>query len=521
MKKVWACMLAGILLIGALSGCTDTQESRKEASKAESSASGNDSSQQEDSVPTDEMLELTFLCQINVDTEGYDVNDNPYINYIREANNLNITLISESANYASKVTTIMTSGELPDYVQLTKALYFQFAQGGLLQELDGMLNETDYPNLMSGVSEEYWGYSKVDGKIYGVPFVRYDTTPYISYARRDWLDNLNIDPTKLKTVDDYYNMLYAFTYSDPDQNGQNDTYGLSSCTGGTARDSVAERYMGMLFLDAFDAANMQVIDGEVNPNYILDGYKDYLTFLAKLYADGIIVPDYITKTQKQTEEEFRNGKFGVLNLFWSLSGLNEMRDQLYPLTPPERVDGSGQSKYVYPTPVRHYIGITTDCEHPEAVLKLYDWAETDEGSVFVHAGVEGWDYDRQNGNLVIREDRVGINWAWRFITLGHQKSNVDEQLLPILTQSWGETAMDQLKLSESFGTNDPLYVSSPIFNELADYDLDTYVAQYRDQIVMGQANIDETWDAYVQGWKDAGGQVWMDLYTKWYNTSYK
>ena len=63
MKKVWACMLAGILLIGALSGCTDTQESRKEASKAESSASGNDSSQQEDSVPTDEMLELTFLCQ--------------------------------------------------------------------------------------------------------------------------------------------------------------------------------------------------------------------------------------------------------------------------------------------------------------------------------------------------------------------------------------------------------------------------------------------------------------------------
>ena len=42
-------------------------------------------------------------------------------------------------------------------------------------------------------------------------------TPYISYARKDWLDNLGIDPTTLKTVDDYYNMLYAFTHNDPDQ----------------------------------------------------------------------------------------------------------------------------------------------------------------------------------------------------------------------------------------------------------------------------------------------------------------
>ncbi len=98
---------------------------------------------------------------------------------------------------------------------------------------------------------------------------------------------------------------------------------------------------------------------------------------------------------------------------------------------------------------------------------------------------------------------------------------MDEQLLPILTQSWGEDAMDQLKLSEEYGTNDPLYVSSPIFNELADYDLDTYVAQYRDQVIMGQVDLDDTWEEYVQGWKDAGGQEWMDLYTDWYNTSYQ
>ena len=134
--------------------------------------------------------------------------------------------------------------------------------------------------------------------------------------------------------------------------------------------------------------------------------------------------------------------------------------------------------------------------------------------------MEGYDWDRVDGRLVIRPDRVGINWAWRFITLGHQKAKVDDQLMNILTQSWGETAIDQLKLSEKFGSNDPLYVSSPTFSELTDYDLDTYVSQYRNQVIMGQKDVESTWDEFVSGWKSAGGDKWVELYTDWYNTSY-
>ena len=32
-----------------------------------------------------------------------------------------------------------------------------------------------------------------------------------------------------KTVEDVYDMLYKFTYDDPDGNGANDTYGLEMC----------------------------------------------------------------------------------------------------------------------------------------------------------------------------------------------------------------------------------------------------------------------------------------------------
>ncbi len=516
-----ALLLAASMLLGTLAGCSGQSSASPSAPAPSASPSGNASSEPASSPKSDSPIDLVFLCQINVDTEGYDVNDNPYINYLRETHGLNIELISESANYSTKVSTMMASGDLPDYVQLPKAQYFQYAQEGMLLQLDGLLNETDYPNLMAGVDEKFWNYSRVDGKIYAIPFSRYDTTPYISYARRDWMDKLGLKAEELKTVNDYYQLLKAFTFDDPDGNGVNDTYGLSGASNDTAASySTGERYIGMLFQDAFNAANMFIEDGKVYPNYLNDGYKDYLAFLAKLYTDGIIVPDYITKTQKQTEEEFKNGKFGVLNLFWSLSELNEMRDILVPLTPPERVDGSGRSTYVYQTPVRHFIGITTQCKHPEAILKLYDWSETDAGAEFIHAGVEGYDWDRVDGRLVIRPDRVGINWAWRFITLGHQKAKVDDQLMNILTQSWGETAIDQLKLSEKFGSNDPLYVSSPTFSELTDYDLDTYVSQYRNQVIMGQKDVESTWDEFVSGWKSAGGDKWVELYTDWYNTSY-
>jgi len=516
MRKALAVILCLVLVVSiAACGKTDTG-----TTAADSGGKSETGSAQQSGTNTDKRVKLTFLCQINVDTEGYDVNDNPYINYLRDTLNIDIEIISESSNYGNKVNTVMASGDYPDYVQLSKSLYFKYAYDGALIKLDDLLNETDYPNLMAGVDEKYWNYSKIDGSIYGIPFVRYDTTPYLSYARKDWLENLGIDPSTLKTVDDYYNMLYAFTYNDPDRNGLNDTYGLSGCSGGTAMNSVAERYMGMLFIDAFDAAQFQVVDGKVIPNYITDGYKDYLKFLAKLYADGIIVPDYITKTQKQTEEEFMNGKFGVLNLFWSLSTLSSMRENLYPLRPPQKVNGGGESKYVYATPIRHWIGITTACKYPEKVLQIFDWSETDEGSVYVHAGIEGWDYDKVNGEIVIREDRAGINWAWRFITLGHQKSKVDSQLLPILTQSWGELAMEHLKLSEQYGSNDPIYVSAPEFSELSDYDFDTYVASYRDEVIMGIKDIDATWDDYVAGWYKYGGERWVELYTEWYNNSY-
>ena len=63
-----------------------------------------------------------------------------------------------------------------------------------------------------------------DGKIYGV-FNKFEggTLPTV---RQDWMEKLNLEEPK--TLDDFYNVFKAFKEQDPDGNGKDDTYGLST-----------------------------------------------------------------------------------------------------------------------------------------------------------------------------------------------------------------------------------------------------------------------------------------------------
>jgi len=42
---------------------------------------------------------------------------------------------------------------------------------------------------------------------------------------QDWLEAVGMEMPA--TIEELHDVLYAFTYNDPDQNGKNDTYGFS------------------------------------------------------------------------------------------------------------------------------------------------------------------------------------------------------------------------------------------------------------------------------------------------------
>ena len=466
-------------------------------------------------------VKLVFLTCINVDTEGQDVNDNPYVKYIEEKNNVDLEIINEtdSGRYDTKVATVMASGDLPDYLLVQrsggKAQLTRWAKEGMIVPLDELLKSSKY--LLKDMDKASWDVSTVDGKIYAVPMQRYDKSPYLIFLRKEFVKNLGIDTTKVKTLDDWHKMLLRFVTDDPDRNGKADTYGIVSRDSGIPGPGVD------MFLDSFGATETRLIDGEVRPFYIQEGYKSWLKFMRTLYAEKVLDPEYVTTTGQQQWEKAKSGKYGSFYWFWSMQeyrSIGGTREDVIPMAPPLKADGS-QAKFLYGGPVRHYIGVTKVAKNPQKVISLLDWAFSDEGGTFVHAGLPGLDYDLKDGQVVIRPDRKGKNWAWRFITLGIQKVKMDDQLQTLLKQSWGDEGVAQLQMSEALGKYDTIGLQAPYFLDLAKYDLDRQERAFRNKAIIGQVDIDKEWDNFIADWRKAGGNEWIRLYTEWYKSQNK
>jgi len=319
-----------------------------------------------------------------VGTEKYDVNDNPYLKFIEDRNDVDIEIINEaSAQYNQKASTIFASGELPDYVLVTTTLRTNFsiwAKEGLLVPLDEYIKNTKY--LKVDMMPLSWEVSKIDGKIFAIPMQRYDASPRMPFARKAWMEKLGRSPADVKTIDDWRNLLRDFTEKDPDGNGKKDTFGM------TGTDTVTDEFPLYIFLDSFGAAKSKIVEGKVLPNYVLPEYREWLKFMNGLYKAGILDPEYLVNTKEQYWEKIVSGRIGAFYHFWSLqeyNGLKGKREDLVAMRPPAHRDGSAAGN-INVMPVRHWIAVTKKAKNPGKIVSLMDWVFSDEGGTFVHAG---------------------------------------------------------------------------------------------------------------------------------------
>jgi len=320
---------------------------------------------------------------------------------------LEIEQIAE-ANWDEKIGVMMASGDLPD-VTISKYPSYstnKWIDEGLVIPISDYFSETP---TVKKVMEEKYPWSAINGKYYGYLFMDVQEWSALTLVYRgDYLDNVGMKIPE--NLDDFYEVMKAFTTGDPDGNGENDTVGYT-----TTKTFGMSKIPGF-FNFVFYAYGMPSLDysisddGKIIPGFEDQAFKDGMTYLQKLYSEGLIDPDFVNTNNKGKTNNFYTGKAGsmVVPLFrqylkhqTKLNQVNPEANLVYS-GPPSGPDGSKGMDTNAKSGILSFI--TSACKTPVKAAKFIELNVSPEGRNLLQNGIEGIHYTKEDGKIVINEE---------------------------------------------------------------------------------------------------------------------
>lgn len=280
-KRVLAGMMAASMMLSltACGGSGSTDATTVAATKpADNGTASAETTTEENLAP----LKLSVMLPNNTEYTRGDMKElDQMLDDINAYTNTDVEWIFYADDmYYERLTLLYTSGELPDIMVAAKnAEFINACENGFFWDITDYVD--DYANLAT-IPEATRANAGINGKMYGVPRSRTLARNGVGY-RLDWLNNLGLkEPT---TLEEFYDMLYAFTYDDPDGNGQNDTYGfvLSSYDGPW---DIMQLWFGV--------PNQWGIDenGDLIPACMTEEYNEALKWFRQIYSEGLVNPNF-------------------------------------------------------------------------------------------------------------------------------------------------------------------------------------------------------------------------------------
>lgn len=418
---------------------------------------------------------------------------------------LNAEYVPEGST--EKVNVAMASGDFPDIV--TGAYGTTATQSWIENGMVIALNDymDSYPNLKAWLEQYSW--SAVDGKYYGLPFItQYNVANALIGMRGDWLDKLGLQyPTNL---DEMKTVLHAFTYDDPDGDGQQNTYGISGQKPIANFDWVFYAY-GRQYGDYELNAN-----GEVIPFFEHDSFIPAMTYIKQLWDDGVVDPEFVLNDSSKLEEKFFQGKIGamphamyrhVARLESSTQALNPDATLVYGL-PPVGPDGvsyglnkAGRSGFM--------TCITAACKDPEKAVAFLDFMVSPEGNDLVRLGIEGIHYTKNGDEITFNEEERAKDafspngWA-HALAWGSLYWPLESGYMPA-TDPARDRALESIELATQAQKPSLIKQKTPMEVEYASALEDIY-NQYFIDMLYGNISIEEGVVQLSSEWRSQGGE---------------
>lgn len=399
-KRLLAMLLCVGLVLAALAGCTSAPAASTQAPATDAPSVAPEAT--EPAVVEKQEVTINWgsadLADPNADDFGKWIQSNFKVK-------INVVTIDS----ADKVKMLATSNTLPDLIGgmgIGDGTFNQLKSQSMIRDIpEDMLAK--YPLLKKSIDslDVLNAYKGSTGKNLWLPLYGDVDNPQKAvimpfYYRADWAEKLGIATPA--TVDDYYNMLKAFTEKDPDGNGQNDTYGVTGWL------------WQVHFLTWTDTYAWIQEDGKWIPGFMSKNMLPALKFYNKLYQEKILDPEFANANAKSM---FFTDKVGVMvanseptwvwrNIYRDFRGAHEgmtVEDAMKAVQflPPLKATADGQPQWAPIVECYGYaISSATTDDVLDRILEIADWQLSPDGRDFMTYGFKDQDWIVKDGKAI-------------------------------------------------------------------------------------------------------------------------
>lgn len=370
----------------------------------------------EQPVAAPEAIDIELWASGRVSEAGPPPDDWVAYQTIKDELNINLEVVllpTTQADQDTKINAAAASNSLPDIFFVSRDVWYKLVKAGLVAQVDDLL-----PLMPVRTQGHYSDADRnklvtLDGAMYGLPDPGALPQTDALVIRQDWLDKLGL--TAPKTLDEFMEVAKAFTFNDPDGNGQDDTYGFCAFIDGTglANAGLGPRFdfiygaygvAGVWNLSSAEAVGLNARD----PNYM-----KATEYIKQLNDEKVIDPDWPTLKKDEFRARWKQGKCGMMvENFAALANQSNYKDfdTNFPdglwvaMDAPTGPDGKSsmgvtiKSARIYAISQR-----AIDAGKGPAIAALLEWMAEDEGYFLLGFGVEGVNYNLDSNGFVITE----------------------------------------------------------------------------------------------------------------------
>jgi putative aldouronate transport system substrate-binding protein len=474
--------------------------------------------------------------------------DMDWVAELEEAAGIPIEWEEVSADWDQKKSTMLAAGDIPDLIIGTNAVTDADTATftGLFEDLSDDLDSL--PNvaaMFEALPETELMATGPEGAIYSIPSYRryWPETATRQYINQQWLDNLGLEPPT--TWDELHEVLLAFKNEDANGNGDPDDeipadWAPPGDTGfGYFQPTVMLGGLGLPVAGG-GGSGYFVEDGRVGSFLVDPRYRELVSFLHELYADGLVSQEVMTQDYSTYQSVGRGeGDTAKVGFSWGWTASDRFGPRLadqYTSTAPLAADGSSDLTWSYDSYSLNYglnsITMSAQSEKRDAALAVIDAFYDQDVSLQALWGEYGQNIeDLGDGSYEVLppgdETLDPSSWKWTTTLADNSPGWIRDDIEVALPSDIQEAVEDEAPLTDALAGIDPatdiwpgelITMNAEDSNRLSLLHTDLLgPAMQRWATWITEGGVESEWDSYVAEMEGLGLTEAVEIHQRYYD----